>query len=621
MTDWSGHAAFGWDFFTDSVRDTVGRITIRDSHNRVVATYRTGIPPGEPEVDSTTLRLRADDPRNHADVRRFLNQAVAEERLAGRLAECGVPAAEFTEALAERCRGVWVYLRYVLREIRLGLRRPDDVDNLPTDLTGYYAKTLGADQHSPQWVEVHLPLLATLAAAREPLPAEALARLAGLPDTHAVQRLCDVRYRPLLTATGLPRTYAIYHASLREFLTGTLSTQPDTSLPDHLHALAATFAGATHAAHARIADHYLTRFGGLDTGLAALAADPALADLDDGYPLRHLAAHLDHAGQIEDLHRLLACERPTGSGSATNVWFDAHDRAGTLDRYLTDLDRARCQVEQETDARLRAGRQAPSLGLELRYVLMAASINSITSNVPIPLLERLVETGIWDTTRALTHARRLHEPSIRCNALVALLPRLSDDQRPAIVREALETAHAITDKYFRVEALEALAPHLSEELLRKALEIAHAITNEGDRVRALAALAPHLPGDQRPAVVREALETAHAITDKYFRVEALEALAPHLPDDQRPAVLVGLFREMSWANHFGSVLLEQACRFRQPDVDVIAIGFLRRSCWIKRRRECLALIRAAIPTIQACGGESAIHQLIRAMRKVQQWWP
>jgi hypothetical protein len=34
VTDWSGHAAFGWDFFTDTVRDTVGRITIRDSHNR-----------------------------------------------------------------------------------------------------------------------------------------------------------------------------------------------------------------------------------------------------------------------------------------------------------------------------------------------------------------------------------------------------------------------------------------------------------------------------------------------------------------------------------------------------------------------------------------------------------
>ncbi|GAB3416507.1 DUF4091 domain-containing protein [Flindersiella endophytica] len=34
VTDWSGHAAVGWDFFTDNSADTVGRITIRDSRNK-----------------------------------------------------------------------------------------------------------------------------------------------------------------------------------------------------------------------------------------------------------------------------------------------------------------------------------------------------------------------------------------------------------------------------------------------------------------------------------------------------------------------------------------------------------------------------------------------------------
>lgn len=34
VTDWSGHAAVGWDFFTDLGYDTIGRVTIRDTHDK-----------------------------------------------------------------------------------------------------------------------------------------------------------------------------------------------------------------------------------------------------------------------------------------------------------------------------------------------------------------------------------------------------------------------------------------------------------------------------------------------------------------------------------------------------------------------------------------------------------
>ena len=44
----------------------------------------------------------------------------------------GMDPAEFTGLLAERCGGVWVYLRYVLNELRFGLRRPDEISDLPS---------------------------------------------------------------------------------------------------------------------------------------------------------------------------------------------------------------------------------------------------------------------------------------------------------------------------------------------------------------------------------------------------------------------------------------------------------------------------------------------------------
>ncbi|MGZ4779085.1 MAG: hypothetical protein ACXV5L_07795, partial [Thermoanaerobaculia bacterium] len=38
-----------------------------------------------------------------------------------------------------RCSGVWIYLRYVLDELRFGLRRPDEIGDLPSGLRNYYA--------------------------------------------------------------------------------------------------------------------------------------------------------------------------------------------------------------------------------------------------------------------------------------------------------------------------------------------------------------------------------------------------------------------------------------------------------------------------------------------------
>ena len=120
----------------------------------------------------------------------------------------------------------------------------------------------------------------------------------------------------------------------------------------NLKALADELRQATIAAHGRIADIYLDYFGGLDTGLPVLAGDPDLADVDDGYPLRHLARHLQRAGRYADLHRLLASEQPATSGRAANVWFAAHDHADCIHSYLDDLDRARAAATAATDEAL-----------------------------------------------------------------------------------------------------------------------------------------------------------------------------------------------------------------------------------------------------------------------------
>ena len=93
---------------------------------------------------------------------------------------------------------MWIYLRYVLSELREGLRSVGDIDSLPGDLSAYYAESVLAERHHPDWSRLRLPLLATLAAAAEPLTVAVLTRLAGLPDPHPVQVLCGSRLLPFL---------------------------------------------------------------------------------------------------------------------------------------------------------------------------------------------------------------------------------------------------------------------------------------------------------------------------------------------------------------------------------------------------------------------------------------
>ena len=200
----------------------------------VVATYRIGRAPGRPDAPVMTVRIAKEDPRNQRDIGAYLAKAAHEDVLAARLAEAGMDAAEFTGLLAQRCSGVWVYLRYVLNELRFGLRRPDEIGDLPSGLRNYYADQIRRWHQDPAWHTGLLPLLATLGVAGEALSAVSLARLAGNIDQATVQRWCDLTIRPMLTTTRTsdataPIRYEIYHASFREFLNA------DNGDPDPLH--------------------------------------------------------------------------------------------------------------------------------------------------------------------------------------------------------------------------------------------------------------------------------------------------------------------------------------------------------------------------------------------------
>ena len=508
----------------------------------VIATYRTGMSPPRPEAPTLYLRIEENSPQNQDDIRAFLARIAGEGDIARRIAEARLEPADFVGLLAERSGGIWVYLRYVLAELRTGLRRADELDDLPAGLQQYYAEQVRRWQRDPEWDAGLLPLVATLGAVAEPMPAAALARLAGDLSPAAVRRWCDLTVRPLLATTaGAPMRYTIYHETFREVLHGVLPAMRQGVHPYHAVALADELHSASIAAHSRVAGAYLSYFGGLDAALPALADDPGIAAAEGGYPLRHLARHLQYAERAADLRRLLSAERPADGHRAVNVWFAAHDQADRAVGYLEDVKRARHLSARDTDRALGDRRPAASLGQEIRYLLIASSIASSSSDVPVVLLAHVVRVGLWSPERGLDHARRLPSAGLRLTVFAALRPYLRPDQQNEVSAEALATAAGLFDHRDRAQSLAALIPLFQGDqqtaLAIQALEAAAAISDDDDRAETMAALAPCFPADQKTALVAEVLAAASAIFYGPSRARALASLAPSLTIDQLDAAL------------------------------------------------------------------------------------
>ena len=348
--------------------------------------------------------LKAEDQKNLADMRAFLEKALTWPGILKALGEGRISESQFVETLLEKSLGVWIYLHYVVAEIEAGRRSPLKLEELPRDLWQYYADywKRWREAHGQTWDSVDLPLLTTLAAAQDSLTLDALLALAGIdrkPDVSGrIGDVLDFEWIPYLAVSTagpqLPCSYRFYHASLRDFFSGAIDR---SNLTDAESKRVQRFAEATKQAHARIADFYIHPWSGWVASLPALRAiDPTRLDSMDRYGLRHLVAHLEAAGREDDLHRLMRLEWSGHQGEQMrarfeNTWYSMHERVGDTLGYLNDVDRAWQLAE-----RAYAGRQSFSaIGLQCRYALIVTSLRSLAGNILPALLAALVEKGIW----------------------------------------------------------------------------------------------------------------------------------------------------------------------------------------------------------------------------------
>ena len=138
---------------------------------------------------------------------------------------------------------------------------------------------------------------------------------------------------------------------------------------------------------------------------------------------------------------------------------------------------------------------------------------------------------------AVDMARELRDDRSRCEALAALAARLPDDDRVAMLREALAAAREVDVDYERSLTLADLAPYLPSQLVGEALASARGIYDDYASAKALARLVKHVGAGQREEVLRLALNAARGDGSAFMPRSLLAALAPHLSDSAYNALL------------------------------------------------------------------------------------
>ncbi|NEO77663.1 ATP-binding protein [Moorena sp. SIO4G3] len=191
--------------------------------------------------NSKDIYLEDDDPRNLNDVRLYITNYVKNHKFSmlPRIEEWGVQEQQFIEAITERSEGNFMYIVYVLQDIKYGninVKTVDSIHKLPKGLEGYYKRHWDymKKQNKEEFDPYYKPVVCTLAIVKEPVSAtKILEWIKTYQNELSKELLRDIKislskikevikaWKQFLneveSLTG-EHKYRIYHTSFQEFL-------------------------------------------------------------------------------------------------------------------------------------------------------------------------------------------------------------------------------------------------------------------------------------------------------------------------------------------------------------------------------------------------------------------
>jgi len=422
------------------------------------------------------------------------NTAIANLKpLQQRLDEADHTAEKLIKEVKDLSHGNFLYTKLLLNSIASGEQSIKNLSALPKTLNDIYHRILRYRCSFRGWLKRYQPILGTLSVTQEPISQEQLSKFIQIKSEDLAKDLAV--FQQFLDESkdeqGKP-VYTIFHQSLREYLL------------DRRH---------NHDFWCDAKEQH--------DGIIKCFEDESKQWQDlraiDLYGLRHLAQHLVKGNRVEDLHMLLSLEK-----NGKNAWFKVKDDEGDTAGFLADVELAWSQADKEFDLEHRG----KSLGLQCRYALIKASINSL-AEIPKELLVALVKYEHWKPTKALTYACQIPSQQKRFESLIVLSDQLLSIKslRCQALQFALEIVQSIDD-------FNNLVHKLPSELLPKALEVAQLFKDESNRVSALVTLS-----DKLPDVIPLALEAIRWTGNDHTRSNALITLANNLPLELLPRAI------------------------------------------------------------------------------------
>ncbi len=279
-------------------------------------------------------------------------------------------------------------------------------------------------------------------------------------------------------------------------------------------------------AHRRIANHYLSSWGGLLNGLPDLL-NPKSRDRDARYGLSHVAEHLAAGGNWTDLKQLVTSFVSAEGAPARQPWATAWFAAeGHFGSYLRDLGRLWDRADADRD-----------VGTALSAALIASSIRSQSAQLSPGLLVGLVQVGTtegrWSLSAALGHARFYQSSSAQADMVLRLLESMSEVSYSQII----EFIGTIDGELDRARVTEAVANKVSNADVAALLAAIRRNLVKSVREKSLATLidrASKLAHESRSALLEEV-----RLLDPAIRARLLARLAGNSDEPGRSV----LFRE------------------------------------------------------------------------------
>ncbi len=395
---------------------------------------------------------------------------------------------------------------------------------------------------------------------------------------------------------------------------------------------------------------------------------------DDGYIHQHLVWHLEKAGKVEEIHQLLREE----SASGNNGWYEVRERFGQTAGFLTDI--ARAWELGETDWGKKNLSQV--VGLQCRYGLIIASLNSLAVKTPTEVIVKLVKNQYWYPEQGLAYVLRKQDTKDKAHSVIALADYLPEVLKHQALQKILEVIKIIIIElnyeldnsrftggdYIKHEDLKLLISLIqksSENFCKNFLKPVRQISNQENRVQTLLILAEKFNDD---SLYQEALELARQIIIKENRVQTLLILAEKFNDDslykealeivrqikddpnctQALSVLLGNLSKYFYKEDSNSTIpdnlynqaLNAVCQIKHDYSCAITLSSFAYHILSKRpihnifdvwkeitkllfklqRQELLNIMERLAPVIFNLGGKEAFIELANAIQDVSRWW-